>query len=87
VASLRRRPGWQKPTIAWAALTGPTPKRLVRPENDVIDDGRPLGAVVVELLPGLAQGQCRATDLGLADSMLRPRTRKEMATRDAGRIS
>jgi hypothetical protein len=30
-ASLRHRPGWEKLTMAWAALTGPTPKRLVRP--------------------------------------------------------
>ena len=24
-ASLRHRPGWEKLTTAWAALTGPTP--------------------------------------------------------------
>ncbi len=24
-ASLRQRPGWEKLTMAWAALTGPTP--------------------------------------------------------------
>src|SRR3954454_20134098 len=26
-ASLRQRPGWEKLTMAWAALTGPTPGR------------------------------------------------------------
>ncbi len=30
-ASLRHRPGWEKLTMAWAALTGPTPYRVVRP--------------------------------------------------------
>jgi hypothetical protein len=30
-ASLRRRPGWEKLTMACAALTGPTPYRPVRP--------------------------------------------------------
>jgi hypothetical protein len=30
-ASLRQRPGWEKDTMAWAALTGPMPRRSVRP--------------------------------------------------------
>ncbi len=30
-ASLRQRPGWEKLTMAWAALTGPMPRWLVRP--------------------------------------------------------
>jgi hypothetical protein len=30
-ASLRHRPGWEKLTMACAALTGPMPNRLARP--------------------------------------------------------
>src|SRR5829696_10103094 len=30
-ASLRHRPGWEKLTMAWAAVTGPRPRRSVRP--------------------------------------------------------
>jgi len=30
-ASLRQRPGWENETMAWAALTGPIPGRVVSP--------------------------------------------------------
>jgi len=38
--------------------------------GDVLDDGQQLGAVVPELLPGLAQRERQAADLGLPDRML-----------------
>jgi hypothetical protein len=30
-ASLRHRPGWEKDTMAWAAVTTPMPRRSVNP--------------------------------------------------------
>lgn len=68
-ASAWHRPGWEKLTMAWAALAGLMPKRLVRPGGDVIDDGPQPGAVVLGLLPDLAQRLREAADLGLADGM------------------
>jgi hypothetical protein len=44
--------GWEKLSMAWAALTGPTPYRLVRPGAMSIDDDQQMGAVASELAPG-----------------------------------
>jgi hypothetical protein len=38
--------------------------------SDVLDDGQQLGAVVLEITPGLAEYQRQAADLGLADGLL-----------------
>jgi hypothetical protein len=38
--------------------------------SDVIDDGQQLDPVVLELAPGLAEGERQAADLGLADGLL-----------------
>jgi Putative transposase DNA-binding domain len=38
--------------------------------GDVIDDGQQLGAVVLELLPGLAEREREAPDLAVADGLL-----------------
>ena len=41
-----------------------------RGRGDVLDDGEQLGAVVLELPPGLAERFGQAADLGLADGLL-----------------
>ena len=69
-ASLRQRPGWENVTMAWAALTGPMPRRSVRPGDEVVHDGLQLGPVGLERAGGVAQGQGEAADLGMAHGLL-----------------
>ena len=56
--------------MACAALTGPTPYRLVRPGAMSPGDGQQLGAVVLQLPPGLGERERRAADPGLPDGLL-----------------
>ena len=53
--------------MAWAALTGPTPYRLVSPGAMSPGDGQQLSAVVPQLLPGLADRERETPDLARGD--------------------
>ena len=56
--------------MAWAALTGPIAIAAGEAGGEVIGDGQQLGAVVLELAPGLGQRERQAGDLSLADGVL-----------------
>jgi hypothetical protein len=82
-ASVRRRPGWEKLTMACAALAGPMPNRLVRP-GDGVDDGQQPGMAAGELVPGLVQRGREAADPGLAGGLLAPGIGGQLAPGQGG---
>src|SRR5512132_942300 len=69
-ASLRQRPGWENDTMAWAALTGPMPRRSINPGTRSLTMVCSWGAVGLELAGGLAQGERGAAELGVPDGVL-----------------
>ena len=69
-ASLRHRPGWEKLTVGLRGADRADAEAAGQPGSDVIDDGQQLDPVVLELAPGLAEGERQAADLGLADGLL-----------------
>ena len=68
-ASLRQRPGWENDTMAWAALTGPMPRRSVSPGARSSTMVCSWARLVLERAGGLAQGQGEAADLGVAHGL------------------
>ena len=65
-ASLRHRPGWEKLTTAWAAVTGPTPYRSVRPGAMLIWNAHHLQRVLTRYVEHYNTGRPhRGIDLDL----------------------
>jgi hypothetical protein len=86
-ASLRHRPGCENDTMAWAALTGPMPRRSINPGTMSLTMVCSWGAVGLELAVGLAQGEGQAADLGVPHSLLAARIPGEAAPGQAGQAS
>jgi hypothetical protein len=55
------------------------------PGSEILDDGQQLGAVVLELVPGLVQRQRQAGDLGLPDGLLTAGARGQVPPGQGGK--
>src|SRR5690348_15009361 len=65
-ASLRHRPGQVEADDGLGGADRPDAVAAGEAGGDVVDDGQQLGAVAVELVPGLADRQPETADLGVA---------------------
>jgi hypothetical protein len=86
-ASLRQRPGWEKDTMAWAALTGGESGLVSQPGCKVIDDRGQWVAVGLERAGGLTQRHGESADLGVADGLVAAGVGRQAAAGQAGQDS
>ena len=69
-ASLRHRPGWENDTMACAALTGPTPRRSVRPGARSLTMACSWARLVLSARGTIAEGEGKTADLGVPHGLL-----------------
>ena len=69
-ASLRQRPGWEKQTMAWAALTGPMPRRSVSPGARSSTMACSWARLALSARAAVAQGEGEAADLAVSHGLV-----------------